>query len=130
MKPAARDYAKAFYQLAGQTQPLDKSLVKQFFASLKANRDLPLLPLILKELERIASEESGEVILDLILAKPITEEEGQSLVSSLENTGPKKRSIVLRTSVDPAIIGGAIIRVGDRTIDHSFKTKLTMLKEQ
>ena len=46
----------------------------------------------------------------------------------LETTGYKEME--MHYSVDPAIIGGMIVRIGDRVIDTSITTKLNGLKKQ
>ena len=40
------------------------------------------------------------------------------------------RSMELHYEVDPSIIGGMIIRVGDRVVDSSIRTKLDSLTKQ
>lgn len=119
MKLSAKDYAQALYQLSDKGRELNQSLVGQFLAKLKSNRDLALLPLIYDQLEKLWVAESGKTVVDLTLAKPI---------SDLDRLADS--TMILRFKIDPSIIGGAIVRVGDKTIDHSFKTKLASLKEQ
>ena len=38
------------------------------------------------------------------------------------------RDVAIETKVDPAIIGGLIVRVGSRMIDNSLRTKLQNLE--
>ena len=38
------------------------------------------------------------------------------------------RDVQLSTRVDPAILGGLIVKVGSRMVDNSLKTKLQNLK--
>ena len=40
-----------------------------------------------------------------------------------------ERDVTLECEIDPAILGGAIIHVGDRVIDGSIRGKLTRLLE-
>ena len=40
-----------------------------------------------------------------------------------------RREIRLTTSVDPGLIGGAVIRAGDQVIDSSIRGKLAKLAE-
>ena len=38
-----------------------------------------------------------------------------------------RKEVVMETQVDPSILGGLVIRVGDRLIDGSTKTRLAEL---
>ncbi|OGN88437.1 MAG: ATP synthase F1 subunit delta, partial [Chloroflexi bacterium RBG_13_46_9] len=40
------------------------------------------------------------------------------------------KPVILKTVVDPSIIGGIVIRVGDKLIDGSLRTKLAALKKE
>jgi len=40
------------------------------------------------------------------------------------------KKVIAATKVDPSIIGGAIIRVGDRLIDGSIRTRLKLLRRE
>ena len=40
------------------------------------------------------------------------------------------KPVILKTIVDPSIIGGIVIRVGDKLIDGSLRTKLAALKKE
>ncbi len=40
------------------------------------------------------------------------------------------KPVVVTTKVDPGLIGGIIIKVGDKVIDGSIKSKLTVLKRE
>jgi F-type H+-transporting ATPase subunit delta len=40
------------------------------------------------------------------------------------------KPVILKMLVDPSIIGGIVIRVGDKLIDGSLRTKLAALKKE
>ena len=61
-------------------------------------------------------------------AVPMVDAELAGLVAALE-TGLKKNVRVV-SNVDPGIIGGLVVRVGDRIADLSVRTMLTQLREQ
>jgi F-type H+-transporting ATPase subunit delta len=61
-------------------------------------------------------------------AVPLTDEDLRSVEKRLrELTGGE---VVVETNVDDAILGGIIVRIGDRLIDGSTKSKLWDLKRQ
>ena len=48
--------------------------------------------------------------------------------AKLEKQSGKK--LVLSFAVDPAIIGGVVLKVGDKVLDASLRAQLEILKEQ
>lgn len=60
-------------------------------------------------------------------ATPLSEANRQKLVADVEqSTGSK---VILTTKVDPALIGGFVLTVGDRQIDTSIASDLKRLKK-
>jgi F-type H+-transporting ATPase subunit delta len=61
-------------------------------------------------------------------AVDLSQEEKQQLSELLSKlTGGKKTEPIYTT--DPAIIGGVVVRIGDRVIDGSIRTRLATLRE-
>jgi F-type H+-transporting ATPase subunit delta len=61
-------------------------------------------------------------------AVPLTEAERQDLHTRLtDRFGP---DLELQFDVDPSLIGGIYVRVGDQVIDGSIAGKLSALREQ
>lgn len=60
-------------------------------------------------------------------AVPLTKEQKES-VTAILNASKDTESVALTELVDPVIIGGMILRVGDKQIDESIKRKLTNLE--
>ena len=66
-------------------------------------------------------------ILDVeaIFAKKLTKTQREKLVHNLENKTKKKINLVEK--VDASIIGGGILKIGDKIIDGSVRTQLNSL---
>ncbi len=60
-------------------------------------------------------------------AVPLSEAEQAALVRRLE--GETGRRIILQTEVDPRIIGGVVVQIGDRLVDASTRAKLAALRD-
>jgi F-type H+-transporting ATPase subunit delta len=72
---------------------------------------------------------NGVVRATATTAVPLSDDEQQSVVERLRlMTGA--RDIRLQTEVDPAIIGGLVVRVGDQLIDGSTRSRLIQLRRQ
>ena len=100
--------------------------MRNFLLTLAQEGALDRLPEIVRSFERYsqagAQKLSGEVIsavaLDDAQQKRITEELRARYGDQLE----------LRFSVDPSLIGGLIIRIGDQVLDNSLRTRLSAIQ--
>ncbi|MGI6294775.1 MAG: F0F1 ATP synthase subunit delta [Armatimonadota bacterium] len=74
----------------------------------------------------LANEARGVVQAEVISAVELDEAQQKRLVKKLNAVTGKK--IELATKVDPDVIGGVIVRIGDRVIDGSIRGQLAELK--
>lgn len=84
------------------------------------------LELIYNEFVDMADESRNITKADLISAMPISDDDLNTLSDNLSRSSGK--TVQLKVSVDPSIIGGLKIRLGDKVIDASIAKKLEMLK--
>ena len=61
-------------------------------------------------------------------AYPLTDEQRQMLQTRLATS--LNASVVIHETVDPSLLAGATIKVGDKVIDDSMRGKLQQLKTQ
>lgn len=77
---------------------------------------------------RLADEFEGIAHAQVTTAVPLSEERLQEIARRIgEQLG---KQVVATNRVDPSIIGGAVIRVGDRLIDGSIRTRLKALRRE
>jgi F-type H+-transporting ATPase subunit delta len=88
-----------------------------------------LLPQINRVLEEMVDQRNGVVRAKATTAVPLSEEERDGVVRRLR-TMTSARDIRLETEVNPAIIGGLVVRVGDRLIDGSTRARLIQLRRR
>jgi F-type H+-transporting ATPase subunit delta len=94
---------------------------------LVARRRLRLIDQIVSEYQRLADAYQGLEHAEVTTAIPLDEEDKKRLSERLaELTGTR---IMLTTKVDPDVIGGFVVRIGDRLIDGSTKSKLDSLRK-
>ena len=109
---------------------LDKAgiggLVANFIKVAAANRRLFAVPDITLAFRRLAARHRGEVAAEVTSAEPLTDRHVAELKAALKASLGK--DVDLATKVDPALIGGLIVKVGSRMIDGSLRTKLNSLK--
>jgi F-type H+-transporting ATPase subunit delta len=86
------------------------------------------LEVIVEEYKDMADEYRNIAKVDLIAAQEVPEEDVKFLAEKLSaSTG---KTVQLNMKVDPALIGGVKLRMGDQIIDGTVAKKLDMLKEQ
>jgi F-type H+-transporting ATPase subunit delta len=89
---------------------------------------LRLIPAIAAEYTRMLDALRGVVAATVTSAAPLEKDEVAALAKRLEEmTGG---SVKLATAVDPSLIGGLTVRVGDRMIDASVRGRLERLRDQ
>lgn len=98
-----------------------------FLKILIENHRLILAPLILKLFLEIKDAADNIVSVTFTTAISLTDIEQQQLVEKI--TQQLKQKVLPTFAVDPALIAGAIVSVGDAyVVDGSVKTQLTRLK--
>jgi F-type H+-transporting ATPase subunit delta len=109
---------------------LDKAgiegLTANFFQVIARNRRLFAVPQMITIFKALAAESRGEVTADVTSAQPLSEQQAAELAETL--TSSVGKNVKLDVHVDPAILGGLIIKIGSRMIDSSLRTKLTAMK--
>ena len=89
---------------------------------------LALGPSIASYVRELLDERSGVVRAQVRTAVEIDDERRQWFRDRIaERTG---RTVVLEAEVDPELIGGAVIRIGDRLIDGSARARLRALRDR
>lgn len=86
------------------------------------------LPRVASEFRRLDDERQGIVHATVMSAVELTQDEIRELTARLEqSTGGR---IALEVEVDPSLLGGLVVRVGDRMIDGSIRGRLERLRNQ
>jgi len=99
-----------------------------FLRLVARNRRLFALPGIIKAFRDMAARQRGEVTAEVTSAHPLTDDQVTALKAALKDKLGK--DVTLETRVNPAILGGLVVRVGSRMIDTSLRTRLMTVKTQ
>ncbi|NND59370.1 MAG: F0F1 ATP synthase subunit delta [Gammaproteobacteria bacterium] len=86
---------------------------------------LDVLPEICERFETLRAEAERTIDVEVVSAAPMSDTHQHELVNSLRRR--LGREVRLQTSIDPSLIGGAIIRAGDLVIDGSLRGRLDQL---
>lgn len=99
--------------------------LKNFVHLIASNHRLLLLPEIFQQFEkfRIAYEKMAHV--QIISAAMIAHEQQEKLIKALKIR--LQREVEPQFLQDPGLLGGVVIRIGDKVIDGSVKNKLSRM---
>lgn len=89
------------------------------------NGRLELLPEIAAQYEHYRREAEQRIRVEVISARPMGDEESDSLAERLK--ARFGREVDMHVKVDESLIGGAVIRAGDKVIDGSVRGRLEQL---
>ena len=100
--------------------------VRNFMAVLIDHRRVEFLEPIVKQFELELNQRMGFADAEIVSSRELRPEERQALEADLEKlTGKKVRA---KYSSDPAILGGAIVRMGSTIYDGSVRGKLERIQ--
>ncbi|MEQ1528341.1 MAG: F0F1 ATP synthase subunit delta [Methylococcales bacterium] len=98
-----------------------------FLKLIVQNKRLTLVSYIAKLFEAYKAEDEGYVDVEVVSAFEFSEEDKVGLTSTLEKTLNKK--IHMNVAVDESLIGGVLVRAGDRVIDGSIRGQLQQMQK-
>jgi len=87
-----------------------------------------LLPEIAREYHSLLDEHLGRLHVQVTLAREPDARTGDEIKTAL--SAALGRTVVPHFRVDPRIIGGMIVRYGDRVLDGSLRSRLNSLRRQ
>ncbi|MFH0750676.1 MAG: F0F1 ATP synthase subunit delta [Chloroflexota bacterium] len=125
--PQRLDAVRAALGPEAIAQPVGAQLAN-LTGALVARRRVSLIPPIAGEYGRLLDRHRGIAAAVVTSAIPLTADETAAIGARVEvMTGA---TVSLRTAVDPALIGGVTVRIGDRLIDASVRGRLERLRDR
>ncbi len=103
------------------TDPLSRN----FLGVLAANRRLADLPAMIRAFETLAANHRGEVSAQVTSAHALNDGQIAALKAKLK--ARVGRDVAVSLAVDPAILGGLVVKIGSAMIDSSIRTRLNTL---
>ncbi|HVL94710.1 MAG TPA: ATP synthase F1 subunit delta [Solirubrobacteraceae bacterium] len=103
-------------------------LVANFLELLVENHRMPALFRIRRELDRLWDEEHRMLPVEITSAVELDEQVVKRIGDRIgEQTG---RTVELTAQVDPDVLGGLVVRVGNTVLDASIRHRLEQLRKQ
>jgi F-type H+-transporting ATPase subunit delta len=102
--------------------------VRNFLELLVEKHRMPAIHRIRREYDSLWEEENKLLPVEVTSAIELDKETVQNIGDKIgERTG---RKVELESKVDPDILGGIVVRVGDRILDASIANRLESLRKQ
>lgn len=108
--------------------PNSSKVVLAFFNIVVAKGRSEILYATAKEFLNEYNRRQGVITAVVTSAAPLTEEQKAKIAAMVIEATNKK--IVLETNIDPDLIGGFVLKVGDKQIDTSIASSLNKLKKE
>jgi F-type H+-transporting ATPase subunit delta len=121
-------------------RPRQRELLRQIFAGrvddlvlnllllLLDERRLRLLDQVTREFRIMADEARGIALVEVISARPLSRPAEEALKRGLERK--LGRRVRMECRVDPALVGGVQVKIGDTLYDGSVRGQLERLRER
>ena len=100
-------------------------ITTKFLGLLARNRRLNQLPMVIRNFRTLAARHRGETTAEVTSAHPLDDDQIAQLKSQLKQR--LGRDVAVELNVDPAILGGLVVRIGSQMIDSSIRTRLNSL---
>ncbi|MFL5577333.1 MAG: F0F1 ATP synthase subunit delta [Gemmatimonadaceae bacterium] len=103
-------------------------LLVRYLQALVHNRRQMLIPQIAAEYRALVDAAEGRVHAQVTVARDPSDAEREEIARDLGRVLGKK--VVPHVTVNPAILGGVVVRVGDTVMDGSVRRRLTLLRNR
>eukprot|EP00099_Drosophila_melanogaster_P015516 NP_524358.2 ATP synthase, oligomycin sensitivity conferring protein [Drosophila melanogaster] len=90
------------------------------------NGRLKKLDTVINAYKTIMAAHRGEVVCEVVTAKPLDASQSKQLEGALKSFLKGNESLKITSRVDPSIIGGLIVSIGDKYVDMSIATKVKL----
>jgi F-type H+-transporting ATPase subunit delta len=101
-------------------------LAAQFLKLVTSNRRLFAVRDMVRGYRELVAVHKGETTAEVTVAEQLKDDHVAALRGALKAVSGK--DVDLNITVDPAIIGGLVIKLGSRMVDSSLRTKLNSIK--
>merc|ERR1712238_178612 len=92
--------------------------------TLAGNARLADTPKIIETYSELMKAKRGEVEATITSAEPLTKTQTDAVASAMKNQVGEGKTVILSTKVDPSILGGLQVQIGDQFLDLSVGSKI------
>jgi len=103
-------------------------LFLRFLHQLVQNRRQMLIPVVADQYDTLLDASEGLVHAQVTVAREMADAERDAIAARLSAIVGK--TVIPHLSVDPSILGGVIVRMGDTVMDGSLRRRLALLRRR
>jgi F-type H+-transporting ATPase subunit delta len=101
-------------------------IAANFLNVIATNRRLFAVRDMIRDFKKLLAKHKGEVTAEVTAAEKLSDTQLKALKGALKTVTGKDVDLNIR--IDPAIIGGLVVKLGSRMVDSSLRTKLNSIK--
>jgi F-type H+-transporting ATPase subunit delta len=101
-------------------------IIRNFLFVITDHHRTPLLPDIIATFQQVIRQRQGVAEAEISSAVELSAAQKKELAATLARLTGKK--IETKYSLDPALLGGAVVRIGDTIYDGSLRSRLNELR--
>jgi F-type H+-transporting ATPase subunit delta len=102
-------------------------LAGKFLRLVTTNRRLFAVRDMVRGYRALVARHKGELTAQVTVAEPLSDAHRSAIRDALKSVTGK--DVGLDVNVDPAIIGGLVVKLGSRMVNSSLRTKLNSIKQ-
>jgi len=123
-----KEQSKAILAILDKAEVSDIS--RKFVGVTASNRRLFALTDIIRDYLTILAGKRGEVMAEVTSAQALTDAQQAELSKALNEAigAPGGDKVTIKSTVDPGLLGGLVVKLGSRMVDSSLRTKLQHLQ--
>jgi len=121
-----RDEAVKAVEATARAMQLD-TITGNFLGVLAKNRRLGQLPGVIRAFNTLSARHRGELTAEIVSAHTLDDDQVEALKQKLRTRMGRDINVDLR--VDPAILGGLVVKIESQMTDGSIRTKLNNLAQ-
>ena len=130
MKIKTEQYAQALIEsLSGLSPEKQKSVISNFAQVLFRNNDGHLLGRVIDSFSKIWNEQNSIVVAEIKSAHKIDENTEKVLIKRIKEAAKASEAEIKKT-IEIKILGGVVIKYGDKIFDASLRSRLNSLRDE
>ena len=119
----SRETKTAFVNSLDKVSDITRSLL----VTMAGNARLGELPKVASSFSELMKAKRGEVAAKIISAEKLTAAELKEVKTAMQNQVPAGKSVTIEAVVDPSIIGGLQVQIGDQFLDLSTRSRIDQI---